>query len=148
MKRFKPFELCIDLYEAPKDSQQPLPENYGISYRLIDEYEQKIEAIDEQYPSFYSPTNDIAKITFALLFIIALCFALSGNEHSAIFLIFPVILIPAACFINWYLKERNRKKREQALKAVRSDIIEKYLKDLYNWYNRTHEYKHQYYDIV
>jgi len=147
MKRFNPSELCINIYDAPKDSQQPLPQSYGISYRLIEEYEQKIEEIDKKYSDF-SPTGDIAKATFAVLFIIALCFVFSGNEHSAAYLIFPAILIPIACLLNWYLKKQNYQKREQALKTVRSEIIEKYLKDLYDWYNRTHEYKHKYYDIV
>lgn len=148
MKRFKPSELCINIYNEPKDPQQPLPKDYGISYRLIEEYEQRIEAIENKYPYWYSPTNDIAKATFALLFVIALCYAFSGFENAVSFLIFPVVLIPIACVLNWYLKEQNHKKREQSLKSVRSDIIEKYLKDLYDWYNRTHEYKHQYYDIV
>jgi hypothetical protein len=148
MKRFNPSELCINIYDEPKDPQQPLPKDYGISYRLIEEYEQRIEAIENKYPYWYSPTNDIAKATFALLFVIALCYAFSGFENAFSFLIFPVVLIPIACVLNWYLKEQNHKKREQALKNVRSEIIEKYLKDLYDWYNRTHEYKHQYYDIV
>ena len=148
MKRFNPSELCINIYDTPKDPQQPLPENYGISYNLINEYEQKIEAIEERYPYFYSPASDIAKVIFVALFFFFLCFAFSGNEHSAAFLIFPAILIPAACVVNWYLKERNHKKRELALKNVRSEIIEKYLKDLYDWYNRMHEYKHQYQDII
>jgi hypothetical protein len=148
MKRFNPSELCINIYDEPKDPQQPLPKDYGISYRLIEEYEQRIEAIENKYPDYYSPTNDIAKGTFALLFVIALCYAFSGFEHSASYLIFPAVLIPFACVLNWYLKEQNHKKRELALKSVRSEIIEKYLKDLYDWYNKTHEYKHQYYDIV
>lgn len=148
MKRFKPSELCINIYDEPKDPQQPLPKDYGISYRLIEEYEQRIEAIENKYPYWYSPTNDIAKATLALLFIIALCYAFSGLEHATSFLIFPVVLIPIACVLNWYLKEQNHKKRELALKSLRSEIIEKYLKDLYDWYNRTHEYKHQYFDIV
>ena len=148
MKRFNPSELCISLYDTPKDPQQPLPQNYGISYRLIEEYEQRIEQIEKKWPPFYNPTSDIAKVTFAILFIIALCFVFSGNEHSAAYLIFPAILIPVACALNWYLKKQNCQKREQALKTVRSEIIEKYLMDLYDWYNRTHEYKKQYYDIV
>lgn len=148
MKRFNPSELCISLNDFPKDPQQPLPQNYGISYRLIEEYEQRIEQIEKKWPSYYNPTSDIAKATFAILFIIALCFVFSGNEHSAVYLIFPAILIPIACLLNWYLKKQNYQKREQALKTVRSEIIEKYLKDLYDWYNRTHEYKKQYYDIV
>lgn len=148
MKRFNPSELCINIYETPKDPQQPLPVDYGISYKLIEEYEKKIAKIEDRYPDFYSPAGDIAKVTFAVLFIIALCFAFSGNGHSAVFFIFPALLVPMACFLNWYFKERNQKKREQALKDVGSDIIEKYMKDLYDWYNRTHEYKHKYYDIV
>lgn len=148
MKRFNPSELCIDIYDAPKDPQQPLPQDYGISYRLIEEYESNIEKIDNIYPSFYNPTDDIAKATFALLFLIALCFTFSGHGHSASYFLFPAILIPSAIALNWYLKRRNHQKRERALKNVRSEIIEKYLQDLYDWYNRTHEYKHQYYDIV
>ena len=148
MKRFKPSELCINIYDEPKDPQQPLPKDYGISYRLIEEYEQRIEAIENKYPYYYSPTNDIAKGTLALLFVIALCYAFSGFEHEASIFIFTAVLIPIACALNWYLKEQNHKKRELALKSLRSEIIEKYLKDLYDWYNRTHEYKHQYFDIV
>lgn len=148
MSRFNPSELCISLYDAPKDTRQPLPQNYGISYKLIEEYEQRIEEIEKKWPCFYNPTNDIAIVTFAILFIIALCYAFSGNGHSATYFIFPAILIPTAYALNWYLKEQNHQKREQALKDVRSEVIENYLKDLYDWYNRTHEYKHIYYDII
>lgn len=148
MKRFNPSELCISIYDEPKDIEQPLPKDYGISYKLVEEYEQKIEEIENRYPPFYDPASDIAKTTFALLFVIALCFTFSGNEHAASYLIFPAVLIPAACVLNWWLKKRNHQKREDALKMVRSESIEKYLKDLYDWYNRTHEYKHQYFDII
>lgn len=148
MKRFNPFELCISIYDEPKDPEQPLPKDYGISYKLIEEYEERIEIIENRYPSWYNPADDIAKTTFALLFVIALCFIFSRNGHNASYLIFPAVLIPAACVLNWYLKKRNLQKREKALKMVRSELIEKYLKDLYDWYNRTHEYKQQYFDII
>jgi len=148
MKRFNPSELCINIYDVPNDPLQPMPQNYGISYRLIEEYENNIEKIDGMYPPFYDPANDIAKATFTLLLLIALCFTFSGHEHSASYLLFPAILIPAAIALNCYLKKRNYQKRRRALKNIRSEIIEKYLHDLYEWYNRTHEYKSQYYDII
>ena len=34
------------------------------------------------------------------------------------------------------------------MKNVRSEIIEKFLKDFYEWYNNTHDYKIKYYDII
>ena len=58
MKRFNPSELCISLYDVPKDPQQPLPKDYGISYRLIEEYEQRIEQIEKKWPPYYNPTSD------------------------------------------------------------------------------------------
>ena len=148
MKRFTPYELGIFIYDDTKYPDMPLPQKYGISYRLIEEYEQKIEEIDNRHPSWYDSSGDIAKATFALLFVIALCFIFSGNGHDASYLLFPAILIPLACALNWYLKKRNRQKRNKELKMVRSEIIEKYLRDWYDWYNKTYDYKLKYYDII
>ena len=148
MSRFNPSELGIFIYDEPKDPNQPQPKDYGISYQMIEEYESKIEQIEKEHSLFYSPAGDIAKLTFGVLFIIALCFAFFGGDHSALYFIFPAILIPCAFIANRYLKEQNFKKRDDAMKNVRSEIIEKFLKDFYEWYNNTHDYKIKYYDII
>lgn len=148
MKRFNPIEFGINIYGEPIDSQQPIPQNYGISYKLIEEYEKRIEQIDMEYSVFYAPANEIAKLTFAILVIVAIIYTFSGNGHSVTFLLFPVLLIPSACILNWYLKKRNYENRNKAMLQVRSEIIERFLQDFYTWYNNKFDSRLRYYDII